>query len=73
MHHNQYMKVYAAIEETGMPLGFHAGPTWDDQWMRQLDRFIGVHALSFVLCNMVHLTNWVLHGLPERFPNLNVV
>ena len=73
VHHNQYMKVYAAIEEAGMPLGFHAGPTWEDQWMRQLDRFIGVHALSFVLCNMVHLTNWVLHALPERFPDLNVV
>ena len=73
VQHNQYMKVYAAIEEAGVPLGFHAGPTWEDQWMRQLDRFIGVHALSFVLCNMVHLTNWVLHGLPERFPNLNVV
>ena len=73
VHHNQYMKVYAAIEEAGMPLGFHAGPTWDDQWMRQVDRFIGVHALSFVLCNMVHLTNWVLHGMQERFPNLPVV
>ena len=34
---------------------------------------IGVHALSFVLCNMVHLTNWVLHGLCERFPNLPVI
>ena len=56
VHHNHYMKVYAAIEEAGVPLGFHAGPTWEDQWMRQLDRFIGVHALSFVLCNMVHLT-----------------
>lgn len=73
VHHNQYIKVYRAIEERGMPLGFHAGPTWDDEWTRQLDRFIGVHAISFVLCNMVHLTNWVLHGLPERFPNLDVM
>lgn len=73
VHHNQYMKVYAAIQERGMPLGFHAGPTWEDEWTRQLDRFIGVHAISFVLCNMVHLTNWVLHGLPERFPNLPVM
>ena len=73
VHHNQYMKVYAAMQERGMPLGFHAGPSWDDQWMRQIDRFIGVHAISFVLCNMVHLTNWILHGLPERFPNLPVI
>lgn len=73
IHHNQYMKVYAAIEERGMPLGFHAGPSWHDEWTRQIDRFIGVHAISFVLSNMVHLTNWVLHGLSERFPNLPVV
>ncbi len=73
VHHNDYMKVYAAIEERGMPLGFHAGPSWHDEWTRQLDRFIGVHALSFVLCNMVHMTNWVLHGLPERFPRLPVI
>ncbi len=73
VHHNRYMKVYAAIEETGLPLGFHAGPTWHDEWTRQIDRFIGVHAISFVLCNMVHLTNWVLEGLPERFPRLPVI
>ena len=73
VHHNHNMKVYAAIQERGMPLGFHAGPTWEDQWMSQLDRFIGIHALSFVLCNMVHLTNWVIHGLSERFPNLPVI
>ena len=73
IHHNQYMKVYAAIEERGMPLGFHAGPTWHDEWTRQIDRFIGVHAISFVLSNLVHLTNYVLHGLPERFPNLPVI
>ena len=73
VHHNQFMKVYAAIQETGMPLGFHAGPTWHDEWTSQIDRFIGVHAISFVLCNMVHMTNWILEGLSERFPNLPVV
>ena len=73
IHHNQYMKVYAAIQETGLPLGFHAGPTWHDEWTSQIDRFIGVHAISFVLCNMVHLTNWVLEGLCERFPGLPVI
>jgi predicted TIM-barrel fold metal-dependent hydrolase len=73
VHHNQYMKVYRAIEETGLPLGFHAGPTWDDEWTSQLDRFIGVHAISFVLCNLVHMTNWVLHGMQERFPKMPVI
>lgn len=73
VHHNRYMKVYSALEERRLPLAFHAGPTWDDQWMRTMNRFVSVHALSFVHCNMVHLTNWVINGLPERFPNLPVV
>ena len=32
-----------------------------------------MHALSFAHFNMVHMTNWVLNGLPERFPKLKVI
>ena len=74
VHHNQYMRLYRMLEETGKPLGFHAGPHWPtDGYVGQLNRFISMHAISFVLCNMVHMTNWVINGLPERFPNLPVV
>lgn len=73
VHHNQFMRIYAEIEETGLPIAFHAGPTWDDDWMTTMNRFLSVHALSFVHCNMVHMTNWVINGLPERFPRLKVV
>ena len=41
--------------------------------MSLLNRFIGMHALAFVLCNLVHMTNWVLNGLPERFPKLKTI
>ena len=40
---------------------------------RQMNRFISVHSLSFVTCNMVHLTNWIMNGMPERFPKLNLI
>ena len=30
-------------------------------------------AISFVLCNMVHITNWLVHGMQERFPKLKVL
>ncbi len=73
VHHNQYMKLYAALEERGMPLCFHAGYYWQDSSMALLNRFIGMHALAFVLCNLVHMTNWVLNGLPERFPKLKII
>ncbi|MBV8323174.1 MAG: amidohydrolase, partial [Hyphomicrobiales bacterium] len=71
--HNSYMRLYAALQESGKPLGFHAGFTWADPSFQQLNRFIGMHSLSFAHFNMVHMTNWVLNGLPERFPKLNVI
>lgn len=73
VHHRDYMKLYAAIEETGLPLGFHAAYNWQERSMEQLNKFISVHALGFPFYNMVHLTNWVINGIPERFPNLRVV
>src|SRR6516162_9256757 len=54
-------------------VGFHAGFTWADPSFQQLNRFIGMHSLSFAHFNMVHMTNWVLNGLPERFPKLKVI
>jgi len=73
VHHDSYMPLYAAIQASGKPLGFHSGFHWGDQSMQQCDRFLSMHALSFVHFNMVHLTNWVINGLPERFPRLPVV
>lgn len=73
VHDNKYMRVYRMLEERGLPLSFHAGYNWQDGYLRQLDKFLTMHAISFVLCNMVHMTNWVMHGLSERFPKLNVV
>ena len=73
VHDNKYMPIYAAIEETGLPLAFHAGPTWEDEWMKTMNRFLSMHAISFVHCNIVHMTNWLINGLPERFPRLKVI
>ena len=73
VHHNQYARLYAMIQETGKPLVFHAGPHWDDPSFTQLNRFISMHALSFVHYNLIHMTNWVINALPERFPKLKVM
>ena len=37
------------------------------------NRFISVHALGFMWFNMIHMTNWVINGLPVRFPKLKVM
>ncbi|HEY1506020.1 MAG TPA: amidohydrolase family protein [Stellaceae bacterium] len=73
VHHNSYMRLYAMMQELGKPLAFHAGYHWGDPAMLQINRFIGMHALSFVQFNMLHVTNWVLNGMPERFPKLKTV
>ena len=73
VHHNSYMRLYSLIEESGKPIAFHSGFHWGDQSMQQCNKFMAMHAISFVYYNMIHLTNWVLNGLPERFPKIKVL
>jgi uncharacterized protein len=70
---NAYMKTYAMLQERNLPLGFHAAFTWTDQSLQLCNRFIGVHALGFTWCNMLHMTNWITNGMPERFPRLKTI
>jgi len=73
VHHNRYMKFYRAVEESGLPLAFHPVYNWSERSLEQFDRFIGVHSLGFPLYNMIHLTNMVIHAIPERFPRLKFI
>jgi uncharacterized protein len=73
VHHNDYMRLYAAIQALDKPLAFHSGYHWQDQSLATVNSFLGMHALGFVWCNMVHMTNWILNGIPERFPKLKSI
>lgn len=73
VHHNDYMKTYALLEEMGLPISFHASYHWNDQLISQTNRFITAHALGFTFFNAVHCANWITNGLPERFPKLKVI
>lgn len=73
VHDNAYMRFYRMVEETGKPLAFHAAYHWNDTSLSTLPTFLGVHALGFTWCNIIHATNWVLQGLPERFPKLKPI
>jgi len=70
---NAYMKVYRAIEERGLVLSFHSGPNWGEPIFKTCNRFLTVHALGFTWYNVLHLTNWVINGMGERFPKLPVI
>jgi uncharacterized protein len=73
IHDNAFMKTYRAIEELGLPIAFHGSYNWNDKAFATANRFISVHALGFVFYNMLHMTNWIMNGLPERFPKLKVI
>jgi uncharacterized protein len=73
IHDNALMKVYRAIEERGLVLSFHSAFNWNENVFRGCNRFLAVHALGFSFYNILHCTNWVTNGIPERFPNLPVI
>jgi predicted TIM-barrel fold metal-dependent hydrolase len=73
IHQNRFMKVFAALNERRMPLAFHTGPNWTDRPFEQLNRFMAAHALGFPFYAMIQLTNVVVNGLPERFPDVRFI
>jgi len=73
VYDNAYVKSYALIEEMGLPLVFHGAFAWgEDHSIGLCNRFLAVHALGFSWFNILHCTNWLVNGMPERFPKLKV-
>lgn len=72
VHNRRYMPLYAALEERGLPLAFHGGFSMVERTTAPLNKFAAVHGIGFPLYFMVHVTNWILNGLPERFPRLKL-
>ncbi len=74
VYDNAYVKTYALLEEMGLPLVFHGAFAWgQDKSISLCNRFIAVHALGFSWFNILHCTNWLVNGMPERFPKLKVI
>jgi predicted TIM-barrel fold metal-dependent hydrolase len=70
VYHNCYMPVYKLLEEKGLTLGFHTVSYWMERPFQQFNRFLSAHAIGFPLYNMIQLTNLIINGIPERFPDL---
>jgi uncharacterized protein len=73
IHHNCYMPLFKLLEEKNMPLAFHTVSFWMERPFQQLNKFMSAHALGFPFYNMIQMTNLVVNGIPERFPNLKFV
>jgi uncharacterized protein len=72
-YENEYMRLYAMLQERNLPIGFHGSYSWHEQTFATMNRFISVHALGFAFFNMVHMANWVINAIPERFPKLKTL
>jgi predicted TIM-barrel fold metal-dependent hydrolase len=73
VHHNSNMKIFRALEERGLALAFHSAINPTEAVFKSLNRFASVHGLGFPFYSILHATNWVTNGLPERFPELKVI
>jgi predicted TIM-barrel fold metal-dependent hydrolase len=73
VYDNAYAKTYRALEERGLPIGFHTGLGGQEPGLSTCNRFLTLHALGFAWHNMLHLSNWVINGIPERFPQLKTI
>lgn len=73
VHDNAYMRTYAMMQERRLTLAFHAAHHWQERPTDLTNRFLSVYAMSGAQFNMLHMTNWIVSGLPERFPKLDLV
>jgi uncharacterized protein len=73
IHHNRHTRLFRMIEESGKPIALHSGITWNERSFTQLNRFLSMHALSFVHFSLIHMTNWIINAMPERFPKLKLI
>jgi hypothetical protein len=53
VHANEYMRLYAMLEEADMPIGLHAHHNWQNEYTRHLNRSLSIHAISFVLMRRI--------------------
>jgi predicted TIM-barrel fold metal-dependent hydrolase len=73
VYENSYMKTYSLLEEIGKPIAFHAAYNWSDRLFSTSNMFIVAHAFGFTMFNALACANWIVNGLPERFPRLKTI
>ncbi len=69
------MRLYAALaSERASRSAFHSGFHWGDESMKQRQSLhLDARDLVRAISTSIHLTNWIINGLPERFPKLKVM
>lgn len=72
--HRKYDPIYEAAEAKDLPVVFHTGGSGlDDYHVRGYETMLETHTLGFLTANMSQLTSLVVQGVPEKFPDLDLV
>jgi len=70
----KYEPIYDAGESQGLPFVFHAGGSGLDELYRSgYSSLLETHTLGFLEANIGQLTSLVLQGIPEKFPDLDIL
>ena len=70
----RYNPIYAAAEDAGLPMIFHSGGAGLDNFKnRGYSKLIETHTLGFIEGNMSQLTSLIVQGVPEKFPDMDVI
>jgi len=72
--HHRYDPIYEAAESEGLPVVFHTGGSGLDEYhVRGYESELATHTLGFLVSNMSQITSVVVQGIPEKFPDLDIV
>ena len=70
----KYDIIYEACEKAGLPAVFHAsGSSLDHFYVQGYEKFIETHTLGFLFNNMSQMVSLLVQGVPEKFPDLDIV
>ena len=70
----KYDPLYERCEDLGLPAVFHTGGAGLDEYVRAgYQEMIETHTLGFLESNMSQIVSLVCQGVPEKFPDLDIV
>ena len=72
--HRRFDPIYAAAQELGVPVAFHAtGTDMSTQGpVEPFPKFIQAHTVSHIGAQMRQMVSTIFEGVPERFPRLKL-
>lgn len=73
--HHRYDPIYDAAQSADMPVAFHTGGWSGTSFfpMKGYDKMVETHTLGFLWSNLAQITSLTVRGVPEKFPDLDIV